>query len=66
MKKVLILLAGIIGLSFSANLLANDKDFYASWEELNLYQADKDNFEIENNGAKLLHKHIMFYKDILV
>ncbi|VTU07340.1 Uncharacterised protein [Actinobacillus porcinus] len=63
MKKVLILLLGIASLSFSTNLLANDKDFYAGWEELKLYEAEKTGFEIENDGAELLYKHIMFYTD---
>lgn len=63
MKKALVLLAGVIGLSFSTNLLANDKDFYAGWEELKLYEAEKTGFEIENDGAELLYRHIMFYTD---
>ena len=63
MKKALVLLLGIASLSFSTNLLANDKDFYAGWEELELHEAEKVNFEIQNDGAKLLNKHIMFYKD---
>ncbi|WP_293729425.1 hypothetical protein [uncultured Actinobacillus sp.] len=63
MKKTLVLLLGIIGLSFSTNILANDKDFYAGWEELELHAADVVNFRIEHNGAELLHKHVMFYTD---
>ena len=63
MKKALILLAGKISLSFSTNLLANNKDFYAGWEELELHAADVVNFRIEHNGAELLHKHVMFYTD---
>lgn len=63
MKKALVLLLGIISLSFSTNLLANNKDFYAGWEELELHAADVVNFRIEHNGAELLHQHIMFYTD---
>lgn len=63
MNKALVLLLGIASLSFSTNLLANDKDFYAGWEELKLYEAEKTGFEIENDGAELLYKHIMFYTD---
>lgn len=68
MKKALVLLLGIVSLSFSTNLLANDKDFYAGWEELEVSEADKfgflqDNLKTMPNGAELLHKHIMYYTD---
>ncbi|MDY6216763.1 hypothetical protein [Actinobacillus porcinus] len=63
MKKALVLLLGIASLSFSTNLLANDKDFYAGWEELKVLPPTKDGFANDNDGAELLYKHIMFYTD---
>ena len=68
MKKVLILLAGIIGLSFSTNLLAKGKDIYDGFVELNLHEADKfgflqDNLKKMPNGAELLSKHIKIFSD---
>lgn len=68
MKKALILLAGIIGLSFSTNLLAKGKDIYDGFVELNLHELDKfgflqDNLKRMPNGAKLLSKHIKLFSD---
>ena len=68
MKKALILLAGIIGLSFSTNLLAKGKDIYDGFVEINLHELDKfgflqDNLKRMPNGAKLLSKHIKIFSD---